>query len=55
MRKTAEYKNFENLLNRVVAVPYSVVKAQMDAEKAEREKKRKLKASASGRASKSSP
>jgi len=55
MRPTTEYKNFENLLNRVVAVPYNVVKAKMEAEKQERTEKRKLKTSASGRASKSSP
>ena len=55
MRPTTEYKNFEDLLKRVITVPYSVVKAKMEAEKQERAEKRKLKTSASGRASKSSP
>jgi len=55
MRPTTEYKNFENLLKRVVSVPYRVVKDIMDEEQKERERKRKLKTSASGRASKSSP
>ena len=44
-----EYDAFSDLLRRVVQVPHSELKAKLDAEKAA--KKRKPRASASGRAS----
>ena len=43
-----EFARFDSLVGRVLAVPHSTIKQQLDAEK---ERKRTTKASASGRAS----
>jgi hypothetical protein len=51
-----EFERFENMLDALLVVPHSEIKAALDAEKKAKErKKRKSKSSASGRASKSSP
>ena len=53
MRPKSEFKKFEELFERVISVPYDVIKAKIEAKKEEREK-RKANASASSRASKTS-
>jgi hypothetical protein len=51
-KKTPEYTAFENLLDQIIQVPHSEIKAKLDAEKAEKAKKRSAKKpSASGPAS----
>jgi hypothetical protein len=52
-----EFEKFDNFMRRLAAVPHSELKAKMDAyEKAkQRRKRKKLKSSASVRASKSLP
>jgi hypothetical protein len=52
MRKQTEFEAFDNTMRRLISVPHSEIKAKLDAEKAEKVKKRKpKKTSASGRAS----
>jgi hypothetical protein len=50
-----EFDRFQNLLKAVLTVPHSEIKTKLDAEKKakERRKRKKLKSSASGRASNS--
>jgi hypothetical protein len=49
---TDEYQKFDKTMTALLKVPHSEVKAQLDAEKAEKQKKeRKAKPSASDRAS----
>lgn len=38
--KNLQYSAFENLLRRVIQVPHSEIKAKLEAEKTEKEKKR---------------
>jgi hypothetical protein len=47
--KNEEFEKFDATMRKLIKVPHSKIKAKLDAEKAE--KKRKPKASASGRAS----
>jgi hypothetical protein len=49
MRKNSEYDNFTNLMNKLIKVPHSEIKATLDAEKKAKKQKSK-KTSASGRA-----
>lgn len=51
--ETDEFERFKSFLGRLVAVPHSVIKAQLDAEKAKKRKAKKASASrASGASSK---
>lgn len=47
----SEFSNFDNMMDKLVKVPHSQIKAKLDAEKRAKQKKRKAKPSASGRAS----
>ena len=40
MKKKTEYKNFTDLLDRVLSVPHSEIKAKLDAEKAAKKRKK---------------
>ena len=46
-----EFKKFDRMMQELMHVPHSEIKAKLDAEKAEKKKKRKAKPSASDRAS----
>ena len=48
--KRGEYARFDSAMRKLMAIPHSAVKAKLDAEKRAK-KKRKPRASASGRAS----
>jgi hypothetical protein len=50
MNKSSEYDNFERMMQRLIKVPHGKIKAKLDAEKAEKQRKPK-RTSASGRAS----
>ncbi len=51
MKNNTEFENFNNMMDKLLKVPHSEIKAKLDAEKAARAKKRKSKkTSASGRA-----
>jgi hypothetical protein len=47
MKKSSEYKNFENLTRQLVGVPHSEIKAKLDAEKAAKKRKKPKTSSAS--------
>lgn len=49
--KNSEFENFDRTMQGLIKIPHSEIKAKLDAEKAAKNKKRKLKTSASGRAS----
>jgi hypothetical protein len=40
VRSKSEYRKFENLANRLLAVPHSAVKAKLDAEKQAKKRKK---------------
>lgn len=44
--ETGEFGRFKNFMQRLVAIPHSEIKAQLDAEKAEKARKRKSRTSA---------
>jgi hypothetical protein len=49
--KNKEFENFDNTMKQLISVPHSEIKAKLDAEKREKDKKRKAKKpSVSGRA-----
>jgi hypothetical protein len=49
--QSSEYDNFDRTMRELIKVPHSAVRAALDAEKAAKQKKRKIKkSSASGRA-----
>ncbi len=52
-KNTNEYENFDRTMRKLIRVPHAEIKAKLDAEKRakEQKKKRKPRASASGRAS----
>lgn len=51
-RDTAEYQRFDQMMEKLLSIPQSEIKAELDAEKAAKAKKRKpKKTSASGHAS----
>jgi len=51
-KRNQEYENFDRAMRTLIQVPHEQIKAQLDAEKAEKgKKKRKAKPSASVRAS----
>jgi hypothetical protein len=49
-RQSKEFENFDSTMSKLLTVSHADIKAKLDAEKAEK-RKRKPKASASGRAS----
>jgi hypothetical protein len=50
-KKNEEFERFDAMMKQLISVPHDKLKAALDAEKAEKQKKRKPKTSASGRAS----
>jgi hypothetical protein len=48
-KKTSEYDNFTDLVDRILRVPHSEIKAKLDAEKRAKKRKKAKKSSASGR------
>lgn len=51
MKKSKEFQVFDETMRKLISVPHDKLKAALDAEKREKQKKRKSKTSASGRAS----
>ena len=51
MSKNKEYEQFDKTMRMLISVPHSDLKGKLDAEKREKQKKRKPKASALGRVS----
>jgi hypothetical protein len=41
--KTSEFENFDRTMRALISVPHSEIKARLDAEKAAKKKKRKVK------------
>jgi hypothetical protein len=50
MKTKTEYNNFTNLVDNVLKVPHSEIKAKLDAEKKAKKRKKSKISSASGRA-----
>jgi hypothetical protein len=50
-RTSSEYENFDRTMRELIKVPHSEIKAALDAEKHEKQKRKAKKPSASGRAS----
>ncbi len=51
MKPTTEFQNFDRTMRELIKVPHSEIKAKLDAEKREKQKRKAKKTSASGRAS----
>jgi len=49
--QSREFENFDNTMRQLMKVPHSEIKAALDAEKREKQKRKAKKPSASGRAS----
>ena len=54
MKKTEEYKKFDAMMDKVLSVPHSEIKAKLDAEKEEKRKRKRAKKPISRAASRDS-
>lgn len=53
MKKQSETEKFNDVMDKLLAVPYSALKKKLDEEKQQKEKKKSIKTSSSARASRS--
>ena len=50
-KNNSEYEKFDGMMQKLIKVPHSTIKAKLDAEKRAKQKRKPKKTSASGRAS----